>query len=305
VDIHERAFADLHDLEELYLSVASLSCLNQGVFAQLKKLKTLEIVFQMREVNDEESESQPPPEEDRLAAGVFKGLDSLTSLKINEFSNLRRLERESFRFLPNLESLTLNNNGIKSIEPHTFATFSKLREFDLWANQLEKFPSIENLHSLDTLKLSQNKISRIIEPGETRQVNGKLRTLQLNDGELAEVGPGAFSGFSNLIKLNLRGNKIAEWSSESLSGLSNVVTLDLGDNPFEKICAGLFADMGKLRYMELRQVEKFSAIDLSAFGNAQAFNPKIVVDIENRDDHPIAGLLKPFEDKGLITINAF
>jgi hypothetical protein len=49
VDLNKQAFGGLRELEELCLSVDSLECLNQGVFAWLKKLKKLEIVFYKHE----------------------------------------------------------------------------------------------------------------------------------------------------------------------------------------------------------------------------------------------------------------
>jgi hypothetical protein len=225
-------------------------------------------------------------------------------LKINEFTNLRHIQRGSFRFLPNLEQLTMKNNSISSIEPRTFDSLKQIREFDLAANQLEKFPSIENLLNLDTLKLSQNKISRIAEPGKTRQVNTKLRVLELNNGELAEVGPEVFSGFSNLKDLKLRSNSIATLSSESLSGLSNIESIELSGNPFERICDDLFADMGKMRYIQLRNLRALNVIDENAFGDPKTRFHKIVVDIEADADQS-KWLLKPFARKGLITIQAF
>jgi hypothetical protein len=266
--------------------------------------KNLIISFYLVE-DDNEVQPAPVDQEDKLADGVFKGLDSLTSLKINEFNNFIHIERESFRFLPNLESLSMNNNSLSSVESHTFASFKKIRELDLNVNKLKKFPSIENLLSLDTLRLYQNKITRIIEPGKTRQVNTKLRVLELSNNELTDVGSGALSGFSNLKELELQNNSISSWSSESLNGLTKIDFIKLGSNPFERICAGLFANMSRLRYIELRNMEKLKVIDQQAFGDAKTRNRKIKVDIDANADYPIAELLKPLAAKGLITINAY
>jgi Leucine-rich repeat (LRR) protein len=117
-----------------------------------------------------------------MNGGVFTGLTSLKNLEIYKCKQLKRIERDFFEFMPNLECIDMDENSIESIEPGAFRCLTSVKYISMSGNKLERCPSLSELASLERLNLESNKIKSVDElfDGMGRDVmNTKLRVLDL------------------------------------------------------------------------------------------------------------------------------
>jgi Leucine-rich repeat (LRR) protein len=140
---------------------------------------------------------------------VFSELKGLKELHIT-MKGVRRLSRESFVGLEQLETLVLSGNRINAIEPGTFRELTHLTSLHLDHNRLTEInPSyFSELPGLVRLNLSANQIKKI-EPRSFVD-NTKLLILDLSYNGLSQVDRGTFDGLTNLSQLDLSGNPLGQ-----------------------------------------------------------------------------------------------
>ncbi|XP_052895649.1 leucine-rich repeats and immunoglobulin-like domains protein sma-10 [Anopheles moucheti] len=119
-------------------------------------------------------------------------------------------------FEPNthMRSVIINESPI-SIIPPTVSNLLNSEEITIRKTQVSSvdFNLFCTLHKLDRLKLSRNKITRIVHPSEA-PCSPSLRVLELQYNLLEEINLDVFRTFEELEKINLNGNVI-----ETLTGM--------------------------------------------------------------------------------------
>lgn len=212
----------------------------------------------------------------RCDIGQTLNKDTVTSLKnlknvkrlyiLN--SGLREIEPGAIQ-LPNLKSLYLVDNQIRSINANTFATTPQLRELVLKGNELTNIPegtfakiqklkylnlqknklnsleavSLSELDQLRTLSLSSNRIIDIEMNSFSKQT--KLSKLDLDYNRLPKVPD--FTGLKSLKLLNLAGNELTELPSPAFFIFQDSLrTLDISDNKISKISWSAVQDLTNL-----------------------------------------------------------
>ncbi|CAH1400344.1 unnamed protein product [Nezara viridula] len=163
----------LYSLRNLYMSNCSIFHILEYSFENLTSLEYLDLSHNKF------------AKKDALPAAAFYGLTNLTSLRLDSCDISSFFEPEIFKFLPNLEYLTLKDNKLAKLVPIQFTVlpnleildvsnngllpwnerlFSenyKLREILMNSNHIYKFTNemIEDVAGLEVLKLRSNPFS--------------------------------------------------------------------------------------------------------------------------------------------------
>ncbi len=136
-----------------------------------------------------------------------------------------------FKNLMNIEKVDISYNQLTSI-PSDRLEYSKCRSLSIRGNKLQKFPNaISDVHTLEKLNLSENKISSIDDDAFDGLEN--LIELDLSFNELTYL-PTSLGKLKKLKRLNLSGNKISALPKE-FENLTSLEFLDFDNNPIGRI----------------------------------------------------------------------
>ncbi|XP_030643535.1 toll-like receptor 3 [Chanos chanos] len=150
----------------------------------------------------------------KLTRGTFLGLGALKKLNLS-WALVKKpaaaIDDFSFQPLAKLESLHMENTGLRKITEHTFSGLYSLRTLDLsWSSAQIRTITNRTFVSLQ---------------------DSPLRMLNLSFTAIAKLDPNAFSCLSNLTKLLLGHNFISQTlTGEELQGLNRVEELYLSFN---------------------------------------------------------------------------
>ena len=210
--------------------------------------------------------------------GVFEGLEELLDLDLSE--NVITLVAPSvFEDIPNLENLDLSHNQLEEFDDNLFPLLDSedgyaLTHLDLSHNRLPSVPFLTVLWHLETLNLSDNRISGEIyrstffgkeslkELNLSRNAitrlddqsfhgNGKLTYLWLHSNDITNVHSGAFEGLSKLRALSLSRNELVELPEATFADLTALEHLWLYRNRLTDLPAGLFSGLSNLTTLSL------------------------------------------------------
>lgn len=142
-EIDETSFMGLSKLEDLNMGYNEFTSLPADVFSSLKSLKTL---------NLEHNKNYKWVDPD-----TYNGLDSLETLLLNE-SSVSRLQASTFKPLKNLQYLDLSANPLSSIDKETFKFSPQLKQLHLANTTMKSItPDRLDIPSLQTLDVSNNQ----------------------------------------------------------------------------------------------------------------------------------------------------
>ena len=132
--------------------------------------------------------------------------------------------------LPNLTTLSLDNNSLSGEISDSLGNLSNLTTLNLNNNSLSgEIPnSLGNLPNLTTLNLDNNSLSGEI-PNSLGNLSN-LTTLSLDNNSLSGEIPNSLGNLPNLTTLNLDNNSLSGEIPNSLGNLSNLTTLSLDNN---------------------------------------------------------------------------
>ena len=108
-----------------------------------------------------------------------------------------------------------------------------LNLYKLGITSLNGFQNIEDLPSLEVLRLHYNQLTEIV-PGS---FNGllTLKVLYLNNNQLTEIAPGTFHSLLELKELYLLNNQLRQIAPEAFNGLLALEILGLSRNQLREI----------------------------------------------------------------------
>ncbi|WWC64833.1 uncharacterized protein I303_107447 [Kwoniella dejecticola CBS 10117] len=222
-------------------------------FAQMKALKYLNI-------SNNKFESFP---------SVVCEMSNLVDLDVS-FNNITELPSKMSE-LKSLERLALFSNELTSFPP-SFSTLANLRILDVRRNRLTDLTAVYALPNLATLQADHNNIVTLDAQigANVRQfsvphnsvtrftlapqpnmamVTYNLTNLDLSHGKISTLADEAFSGLTNLVKLNLNFNQFTRLPS-TLDRLQNLEVFSCTDNMLSDLPIGL-GKLQKLRVLNL------------------------------------------------------
>uniref|UniRef100_U5EQI6 Putative membrane glycoprotein lig-1 n=1 Tax=Corethrella appendiculata TaxID=1370023 RepID=U5EQI6_9DIPT len=167
--IKEGDFEGLDSLDALILAHNQLSEVPANVFRHLTLLNSLEL----------EGNSIKHIDKD-----AFVGLESnLQYLRLGD-NDLHMIPSESLRILHRLRHLDLRSNNISTISEDAFLGFGDSITFlNLQKNDIKTLPPFENLNSLETLSIQNNKLVNIPEE-VVEPIIDTLRVVDIMDNPL-------------------------------------------------------------------------------------------------------------------------
>ncbi|XP_052833921.1 chaoptin isoform X4 [Octopus bimaculoides] len=165
-------------------------------------------------------------------------------------------------FLPNVKYINLYGNKISKIGKESFVNLHKLEILRLSNNRISNIELIENLPSLVLLDLSYNDITIIKK--KTFKNLCSLQELYLSNNKISIIEQRSFENLERLRTLFLYNNKISNIERESFENLPELADLDLTGNEIFKIDQNSFVNVTRLEYLHLSH-NKISNIEESTF----------------------------------------
>ncbi len=233
-----------------------------------------------------------------LSPNAFSGLDSLTDLDLSN-NLLEEIPVKAIQSIRYLSVLNLRNNRIHSILPDSFvglnslrslviggdfvkipsssfAPLSKLKSLILESALLEEIPteSFRPLRTLTSLNIASPKIAFI--PNYAFQPLSSLEWLYISGNHTNHVPPGlksklckifpeAFSGLSNLMRLNIDFTSLKEVPTQSFSSLPQLRQLSMSRNLIFEIGPGAFRGLKSLNSLSYIFDGELKSISHKAF----------------------------------------
>ncbi|XP_013092995.2 toll-like receptor Tollo [Biomphalaria glabrata] len=180
-----------------------------------------------------------------LPKKIFQGNPNLQALMLDH-NKIKRLDRETFSFVTQLFYLDLSYNEISIIDLDVFRDLVSMRFMYLQGNKLLALPTINHMLELNTLNVSYNYISQIVD-GEM----GMLKQLEIVDASnnmLTFVVPHMVSDCTSLLMLNLQNNFISKVGTFGFHPNLQMIRLDNNSiTDFES--ASPFINMLNLKYL--------------------------------------------------------
>ncbi|ESR50787.1 hypothetical protein CICLE_v10033496mg, partial [Citrus x clementina] len=174
--------------------------------------------------------------------------------------------------LPNLEQLNIGDNQFTGPIPASISNASNLMALLIYMNGFSgKVPSLENLHKLQRVIISQNHLGN----GEKDDLEFFSSLVNASGLELLEISGNNFGGMlletvgnlsTRLRKLVVGNNQLFGNIPSGLRNLVNLEFLDLGFNQFTGRIPGIIGDLHKLQGLELKG-NKFMGEIPSSIGN--------------------------------------
>lgn len=185
-----------------------------------------------------------------------------------------------------IEHLTVHNatNDVDSIPSGLFTAFLNLRTFQMRTNLTELAPDdFSNALNLNSLRLGDNKLrivrNNVFSPrakqSEISAANiyplHKLKSLDLQSNEIAEIESNSFDGLDRLFFLDLSHNQLTIIRRHTFTALPLLQRINLSNNKIGKIEDGaldlsslkwLYLDGNKLKTLSDDVFEQLPKIDL-------------------------------------------
>ena len=215
--IQESVFQNLNALIELDLSDNKLVDVPNAIEVKLECLKTLILTRNSIGI--------------QLQQQYFQGYNELETLNLNG-NNIRMLNPSTFTYLPNLKTLLLPSNQIKNIYQDAFAGLKKLEVLDLQQNNIVTFDidMFDKLPALQDLDLSNNNYITTQHENDFSDLFKSLRNLtrlQMREINLKQLPEYAFYNLKKLSLLSLSGNVISKLQSNLFRDQQNLKTLNM------------------------------------------------------------------------------
>eukprot|EP00210_Caulerpa_lentillifera_P006620 g6325.t1 len=246
---------ELHDLTELSLTGNELTQIPPKI-SHLTNLESLQLAANLLDSIPDE----------------ISALKKLKGLWL--YSNCLKSLPESFGELQSLQKCSFSGNRLTHL-PQSINQLSKLMELSLPGNQLQHLPvMMDGLKSLQTLSLHGNDLLDLPESlnccssltGLSLQGNNipsvtncpfpaSLKTLNLADNGLEELGQCTLDSMVNLEELTLYGNKLRSLPKK-VWNLPQLSRLWLEGNPLDESCICQISTNSKTRTIGLDQVQE-------------------------------------------------
>ena len=227
--IEDRLFENLKNLKILYLDNNKLKTIRNYTFYNLVKLDTLDMSY--NSIAEIESDA-------------FKSLNSLRAFTL-KYNNLE-IVYSYFGQLINLQTLSLNSNNIKEIQPGADFYVERL---ELDNNQLDSQFSFNETKNLNELSLSYNPIVSLRKNAFIGIQNLESLSLQQSKIEFIEVE--AFKNLSLLSSLTLSYNRLKTLQNGIFEGLESLISLYIDYNIISTIDSLVFRPLLSLDEIRL------------------------------------------------------
>ena len=162
-------------------------------------------------------------------------------------------------------SLNLAGNGIIHLAAGPFRKCANLRVLYLTGNAIRRIASelFMGLGRLQRLFLNENEL-KFIESNLFYRYLSSLDTLDLSNNKITKLDPNAVTDLRNLVSLHLSGNKLTSIETIQFLGLEKLRDLNLNRNEIENLTISNFVECRSLELLDLSN-NLLSLIPVQAF----------------------------------------
>ncbi|KAM9353510.1 toll-like receptor 21 [Symphorus nematophorus] len=270
-DLFNSTFEDLSNLQTLNLRNNRISVIFNGTFHSLHNLSTLDLGG------------------NKIASIQPSGLDGLKSLSkfYLDGNNLKRIDTSLYHvFQDTLTVLDLQSNMFRflkdDISYSPFMNLSRLADLKLDGQRpygLTVLPRslFRGLHSLKSLYLTNNKISRLDPDAFDDLIGLHFLTLDNCCVGVIQLEPGVFKNLKNLTTLVVENMGIQNISKDVFGNLTQLVKLQLNRNVMQSINVDALESLPKLHYLDIRNLPLSCTCKNSLLKNWTVHNPNVQV----------------------------
>ncbi|KAI1707639.1 leucine rich repeat domain-containing protein [Ditylenchus destructor] len=225
----------LRNLRKLYLNRNRISTLQPQAFAGYASKEELSLETNaLTQVPSQALEGQR---------------NTLTNLNLG-LNQIREVPVGALNF-PQLNSLSLEFNGITMIIPQAFQQVPHLQYLYLTGN---KFPSwqpemFRYINELRTLGIGETPIAVI--PANAFVHTPNLIRLEMSEAAVDTIEPGAFQRTPLIQAIVFNKNRLTRVRSDMFQGLNELYSLDLQGNRLEEVEPLGFANLPSLRHLDI------------------------------------------------------
>lgn len=204
-----------------------------------------------------------------------KHLEHLNTISVGS-NNMEVLDKDCLWDLPNLTSLMVIDNKLKTLHARTFEKSEILTRLVLNKNKLETLPGnlFKNNLLLEVLDLSENSLTtighRIFENninlqavslsgnslgviGEIFETNYNLNLISLSSNQLQFLPRNLFQNIERLERIALNDNLLKELDGKIFESNSNLKVIFLSSNQLQSLPKNLFKNNSLLEIIDLSQ----------------------------------------------------
>lgn len=282
-------FKGLSNLKELDLDGNVIANISTDSFVGLSKLKTLRVSNnRLRSIPDGVMEALTSLTKlyldhnviATLSSRSFEGLSHVKYLNMSH-NSLQSIHSFWLSHFTSIQDLDISHNYLTEISPEAFGgsvtslqrihlqhnslhntvfltytdIYQSLQSINISNNVIESIPSnvFPNLKRLKVLDLSSNHINRIA----SRSFHSvKLDALLLKNNRFSVINTKMFKSARHISTLDLSYNQISDIETGSFDSFRDTtVDLDVAHNKLPLLHPGMFRNMGKLRYFNLKSNE--------------------------------------------------
>ena len=179
-----------------------------------------------------------------LKSNLFTDFTSLVSLDFS-WNSLQVIKSNLFNDLStSLQFIDLSWNKLTSIDLNAFKNLLKLETISLNNNEIRSLSGVlSGLSNLINLDLSNNLIERI----DWNLFEGapNLQSIDLHKNKLKVIDASLFKGLDKLIRIDLSSNKLTNLNSRLFNGLMSLTMIELKENHLS------LSTLFKLKYLQV------------------------------------------------------
>jgi len=225
------------ETEEITISNQDIRIIPPNAFSRLKRLKKLNLdsnnitevkAFAFKGLSDLIEISLQNNPIKVLSSFAFAGIRNVSNLMLGH-NQLNVIEDSAFAATEMIEMLILNNNPIKTVESHAFTGLKHVKFIFLPAGVRHLKPdAFSGLEMVDKLKLAYLDLNELAS--FTFRGIKKLRSLTIENSDLATIRSNAFSGMTEVDEIRITSNKIDRIEEHAFPSRNTVTSLILEGN---------------------------------------------------------------------------
>lgn len=165
---------------------------------------------------------------------------------------LTELGSESFRSVPTVKKLFLNNNRLAILPVGVFTPLAEVHLLNLSLNSIRVLhPNLfDGLRSLKHLTLDENKI-HVLSNGVFNGL-GSLEKLDLTNNQITTLHRNVLLPLVNLEVIKLRHNRITEIMPGAMNGMVYMINIDIAFNYITHLSKGALKGLTRLEWLTLQ-----------------------------------------------------
>ncbi|CAH1158481.1 unnamed protein product [Phyllotreta striolata] len=264
-NIEVEAFAELFELEELYLSNNEIFRLPATALINNRDLITLNLdnnplkSFALNTSDSLETLSLKNCQLETFDEDSTRKLTSLNDLVLSH-NNIRNINSKALSHMSELSVIDLSYNKLTNLDDNVFAENRKLIKITLDGNDLQRLPNFylnnnedfslntfsckncnlsalsssvfENMEGMIYLELSQNKLKNVDSSFEKIT---SLKLLDISHNDIEYLAPQAFVKNSHLESLNIAGNPLISLNPEVFANNTDLRDIDARNASLERL----------------------------------------------------------------------